>query len=91
MEQRRITVSRPGGGAVSWGPGVTFGGSVSVMGAPIDPRTQRIVPTPGVTKIETWVSFNIQGYGVNAAAFCAEACKNVRRIATEMSEQFGLS
>ena len=58
VEERRVTVSAAGGGSVSWGPGVTFGGGVSVMGAPVDPRTQRIVPTPGVTeKIENWVSF----------------------------------
>ncbi len=92
-EQQRVTVTGAArGGAVSWGSGVTFGSGVSVMGAPIDPRTQRIVPTPGVTeKVEIWVSFEIQGYGVNAAGFCTEACRDVRRIATDMSEKFGLS
>jgi hypothetical protein len=95
-EERRITVER-GGASVSWNPAaVKFGSgpgvSVSVAGAPLDPRTQRIVPTPGVTeRLETWVSFNIEGYNVNAAAFCTAACRDVRRIATEMSDRFGLS
>ena len=71
---------------------MTFGGGVSVMGAPINPATQRIVPTPGVTeKIETWVSFVIEGYHVNAAGFCKEACQKTRKIAEEMTGVFGLS
>lgn len=88
----RITVSR-GGGSVSWGPDVTFHGSgISVMGAPIDPNTQRIVPTPGVTeKIEVWVSFLIQGHNVDGASFCKEACRETRRIIQEMTDKFGLS
>ena len=91
-EARRITVARPRDGAVSWGPGVTFGGGVSVMGAPIDPTTQRIMSTPGVTEtIETWVSFVIEGYGVNAAGFCADACRSTRQIAEEMTARFRLS
>jgi len=92
IEDRRITVERQGGGAVSWNSGVQFGRGVSVMGAPIDPTTQRIVPTPGVTeKIETWVSFLIQEHNVNAAGFCKEACDKVRRIIVEMSERCALS
>lgn len=92
IEERRITVSVPNGGSVSWGPGVTFGGGVSVMGAPIDPRTQRIVPTPGITeKIETWVSFLIDGHNVNAVSFCKYACHETRRITQEMTDEFRLS
>ena len=51
-------VSAPGGGGVSWGPGVTFGAGVSIMGVPIDPRTQLPVPN-NVVKTEriTWVDF----------------------------------
>lgn len=91
-EARQITVTGAGGGTVSWGSGVTFGSGVSVMGAPIDPRTQRIVPTPDVTeKIENWVSFIIDGHGVNAAGFCKEACEGTRRIVQEMTDNFDLS
>jgi hypothetical protein len=90
-EERRITVTSATG-SVSWGSGVTFGSGVSIAGAPIDPRTQRIVPTPGVTeKIETWVSFEIEGHGVNAYGFCQDACRDVRRIAREISDQFELA
>ncbi len=90
IKERRVTVTGPTG-SVSWGPGVTFGPGVSVQGAPIDPATQRIAPTPGVTeKVEVWVSFVISGHNVNAAHFCEEALKQVRRIVTEMSERFGL-
>lgn len=90
VEDRRTTVSR-GSSSVSWNSGVRFSGNVSVMGAPIDPRNQRIVPTPGVTeRVEIWVSFVIDGHNVNAASFCQEACRQVRRIVTEMSKEFGL-
>ncbi|MBK5264933.1 MAG: hypothetical protein JJE34_06835 [Alphaproteobacteria bacterium] len=91
IEERRVTVSRGGGGSVSWGPGVTFGSGVNVMGAPVDPRTQRIIPTAGVSeKIEIWVSFAIDGYGVNALSLCTDACKNVRDIADYMTKEFSL-
>jgi hypothetical protein len=55
VERKQVTVSR-GGGSVSWGPGVTFGSGVSVMGVPIDPRTQMPVPND-ITKTEVvvWV------------------------------------
>ena len=90
-EERRTTVSGPGG-SVSWNQGVTFGSGVSVMGAPVDPRTQRIVPTPGVVeRVETWVAFIISTHNVNAAWLCREACAGTRRVATEMSDRFGLS
>ncbi len=57
-EIRRTKVSGPFG-HVSWDPNsVKFGAGVQIMGAPIDPRTQHIIPTQNVTEeIETWVSF----------------------------------
>lgn len=97
FENRRIHVeAASGGGSVNWDPSaVRFGGppgSVRIMGAPIDPTTQRIMPTPGITEwIETWVGFEIVGYGVNAAGFCKEACRETRRIIQEMTDKFGLS
>jgi hypothetical protein len=91
IEERRITVTGPGG-SVSWSAGnVTFGSGVSVSGAPIDPKTQRIVPTPGtMEKIEIWVNFLIAGYEVNAAGFCKDACARVRKLVTELSAEFRL-
>jgi hypothetical protein len=58
-ETKQVTVSsKGGGGSVSWGPGVTFGSGVSVMGVPIDPKTQLPVPnTTTETKVEIWVDF----------------------------------
>lgn len=93
IEERRISVKNARGAGVSWNPdAVRFGGRVHVVGAPIDPATQRIVPTEGVTeKLEIWVNFIIDGYGVDAAGFCKQACKETRRIVEEMTDQFALS
>jgi hypothetical protein len=83
-ETRRIKVTRHGR-EVSWDASVKFGGGVSVLGAPIDPRTQRIVPTPEVTeKVEIWVSFICEGYGVNALGFCKEAYQKTHALIEEM-------
>jgi hypothetical protein len=84
-ETRRISVSGHGG-EVSWNQSsVKFGGGVSVLGAPINPSTQRIVPTPGVTeRVEIWVSFTLEGYGVNALGFCKEACQKTKALIEEM-------
>jgi len=69
-ETKRVTVSR-GGGSVSWGPGVTFGGGVSVMGVPIDPATQMPIPNNvAETKVENWVSFLFEGSDVNVLGLC---------------------
>lgn len=95
-EERRVTVSR-GDGIVSWNPdAVRFGSGpgvqVRVAGAQINPATQRIFPTEGVTeRLETWVSFIIDGHNVNAAGFCKEGCAETRRIIQEMTDKFGLS
>jgi hypothetical protein len=81
------------GGVIRFGPaGTNFSGNVSAMGAPIDPSTQRIVPTEGVTeKIEVWVSFVIEGHNVNAGSFCREANAQARQIVQEMTDRFELS
>ncbi len=88
-ETRRIKVSRESG-SVSWDPdSVKYGEGVSVIGAPIDPSTQRIIPTPGVTEqIEIWVSFILTDYGVNALAFCKEACQKTRFLIKELLNVF---
>lgn len=84
LESRRIKVSGSAGSA-SWDPStVKFRAGVSVVGAPIDPATQRVVPTPGVTeKIEVWVSFNLEDYNVNALGFCQQACQKTRGLIQE--------
>ena len=85
-ETKRVTVSRSGG-SVSWGPGVTFGGGVSVMGVPIDPATQMPVPNNvAETKIENWVSFLFEGSGVNVLWLCKKAVEDGEKIINKILE-----
>ena len=88
IETRRIKVSRPNGSSVSWDQSsVKFGAGVSVLGAPVDPGTQRIVSTPGLTEqVEIWVSFIFDDYGVNALGFCKEAYQKTRTLIEEMGD-----
>lgn len=80
MEQRRVNVTRQGHGGVSWGPGVSFGSGVSIMGAPIDPRTQLPVPTAGMdVTVEKWVSFHFKEGGEDSLTFCRDAVQAARR------------
>lgn len=79
-ESRRVTVSR-GQGAVSWGPGVTFGGGVSVMGVPIDPNTQMPVPnTVAKTDVVIWVDFRFKEVDQPVLTFIETSIKNVNKI-----------
>ena len=96
-EQKRINVTNEATGVtLNWDPGaVTFGNGpgvqITAAGARINPVTQRIVPTAGVTeRLEIWVSFVIEGHGVHAGTFCKEACRETRRIVQEMTDKFGL-
>lgn len=85
-EIRRVTVSRDGG-SVSWGPGVTFGKGVSVMGVPIDPTTQMPVPNNSVeTKIENWVSFLFEGSNVNVLWLCKKSVEDGEKIIQKILE-----
>lgn len=85
-ETKRVTVSR-GGGSVSWGPGVTFGSGVSVMGVPIDPATQMPVPNNVVeTKIENWVSFLFEDSDVNVLGLCKKSVEDGEKIVKKILE-----
>lgn len=66
-EYAQTRVTGAGGGQVTWLSGVTFGLGVSVMGVPIDPRTQLPVPDPSI-RVEriTWVDFRLAGIDVSA-------------------------
>ncbi|OLS21389.1 MAG: hypothetical protein HeimC3_35840 [Candidatus Heimdallarchaeota archaeon LC_3] len=84
-EDKRITVSR-GSGSVSYGPGVKFGSGVSVMGAKMNPNTQRINPTPGVTEnIERLVSFVLEDHSVNALGFAKDSFEKITKIIRDLS------
>jgi|SRR5712671_3444531 len=80
-ETLETRVTGQGGGQVSWGPGVTFGSGVSVMGVPIDPRTQLPVPSPAV-KVEriTWVDFQFAEIRISALALLKESVAGVKGI-----------
>ncbi|HCE92366.1 MAG: hypothetical protein A2Z90_17475 [Burkholderiales bacterium GWA2_64_37] len=79
-ETRQVTVSR-GGGSVSWGPGVTFGGGVSVMGVPIDPRTQMPMPNrETTTTVTTWVDFRFAENGQSVLPFLDTSIQHVEQL-----------
>ena len=82
FEQERTTVTNHRGGSVSWTPGsVKFGPGVSIMGAPVDPVTQDIVPTPGVeSRKETWVSFGLGDSNINSLWLCEKVVKDGEKI-----------
>jgi hypothetical protein len=84
-KMKRITVSSPSG-AVSWdASSVRFGAGVAIMGAPVDPVTQRVVPTRGVVeRVDILVAFVFDTYGVDVLAFCKEACQKTRALIEEM-------
>lgn len=85
-ETRRATVSR-GGGSVSWGQGVTFGGGVSVMGVPIDPATQMPIPNNvAETKVENWVSFLFGGSDINVLGLCKKSVEDGEEIIKKVLE-----
>jgi hypothetical protein len=85
-EHRRVTVSAPGG-QVSWGPGVTFGSGVSVMGVPIDPRTQLPVPNNSVkTEIVLWIDFKFQSNSQSVLPFVETSLDRVEGIFHELQK-----
>ncbi len=91
FEQERITVTGQGGGSVSWTPqNVRFGfGGVKIMGAPVDPTTQNIVPTPGVTsKRERWVSFLLEDSNVNSLWLCETVVNEGEKIISKFTKLF---
>ncbi len=84
-ETKRVTVTGHGGGSVSWGPGVTFGGGVSVMGVPIDPNTQLPVPNNIVkTEIVTWVDFQFDGINISAIWLMKESLNKIRQLFSDL-------
>lgn len=80
-ETKKITISRQGGGSVSWGAGVKFGSGVNVMGIPIDPNTQLPIPNNIVkTEIITWVDFHFEGINISAIWLVKESFKQINKI-----------
>ena len=89
-ESKRVTVSRPGGGSVSWGNGVRFGPGVSVMGAPIDPRTQMPVPNQFTeTNVTIWVDFKFRENGLHVIPFLSDSVEKVKSIFEDVYNEIG--
>ena len=88
-ETKRVTVSRgSGSGSVSWGPGVRFGSGVTVMGVPIDPKTQLPRPNAEVTtEIVTWVSFRFKETGDSVLPFIQISIDEVKGLFESLSEE----
>lgn len=86
VETKNVKVTNLGGGSVSWGSGVTFGGGVSVMGVLIDPNTQLPVPNNIVkTEIVTWVDFQFEDLNVSALWLINESLKKIRKLFSDLS------
>ncbi len=85
-ETKRVTVSC-GNSSISWGPGVTFGKGVSVMGVPIDPTTQMPIPNNvAETKVENWVSFLFKDSNVNVLWLCKKSVEEGEKIIQKILE-----
>lgn len=87
-ESRQVTVTR-GGGSVSWGPGVTFGSGVSVMGVPIDPRTQMPIPNSvAKTEVVVWVDFRFAEIDEPVIGFTETSIKGVEDLFGKVRAEF---
>jgi hypothetical protein len=88
IEQKHVTVSsKSGGGSVSWGPGVTFGSGVSVMGVSIDSHTQMPVPNTIVnTEVITWVDFKFKENGESVIPFIKTSINKIENIFIQLSK-----
>jgi hypothetical protein len=85
-EHRRVTVSAPGG-SVSWGPGVTFGSGVSVMGVPVAPRTQLPVPNNNLrTEVVLWIDFKFHTNNQSVLPFIETSIGRVDQIFRELQK-----
>jgi len=79
-EARHVTVSR-GDSSVSWGPGVTFGSGVSVVGVPIDPHTQMPVPnTVAKTELVLWIDFRFKEIDQSVLPFVQTSLENIEKV-----------
>lgn len=88
-ETRTVKVSsNQSGGSVSWGPGVTFGSGISVMGVPIDPRTQMPVPNNiTTTEVIIWVDFRFDNIDVSALWLLKESLIKIKEIVSIVAQR----
>jgi hypothetical protein len=87
-ETKNVTITGQGGGAVSWGSGVTFGSGVSIMEVPIDPNTQLPILNNIVkTEIITWVDFQFEDINVSALWLTKESLKQISQIYSDLKNE----
>ncbi len=88
-ETKTVKVSsNQSGGSVSWGPGVTFGSGISVMGVPIDPRTQMPVPNNiTTTEVIIWVDFRFDSIDVSALWLLKESLTKIKEIVSIVAQR----
>ena len=74
-------------GQVSWTSGVTFSEGISIMGVPIDPKTQLPVPHP-TQKVEriNWVDFRFSDIDVSALWLIKSSVSGVKSIVNIMNQ-----
>jgi len=91
QEITNITYSNVYGTVIFTAESVKFGSGASILGAPVNPVTQRIVPTPGVNeKIEKWITFKFEGYDLDALGFCKNAYIQTKNITENAQNTFSL-
>ena len=79
-ETRHVSVS-DGEGSVAWTSGAVFIGNVSVMGVPIDPRTQLPVPNKLVkTQVVVWVDFRFKEPSLPVLSFTEKSIQRVGKL-----------
>jgi hypothetical protein len=80
-------VTSVNGGRVSWMSGVTFSEGVSIMGVPIDPKTQLPVPHP-TQKVEriNWIDFRFSDIDVSALWLIKSSVSGVKTIVNNMNQ-----
>lgn len=60
---------------------MTFGSGVSVVGVPIDPRTQMPVPnTDAQTEVVIWIDFRFEEIGQSVLPFVQSSLHNVEKV-----------
>lgn len=70
---------------------IKIGPGVSILGAPVDPITQRIIPTEGVKEeIDQWNSFILEGYDLDALSFCNGSLERIEQIIKEATEKYNI-
>lgn len=86
-EQEQIHVTdKNGSGVVSWMPGaVRFGPGVSIMGVPVNPNTQMLVPSSSTSvKKIIWIDFQFEEIKTSAIFLMKESLKGIEEISKQI-------